>query len=389
MATSTLYNNSVSTSSSYTVYSPFSNYTSSTEGTISTYFTLNGQLVGTYTYQVGNEAATGKVTYILSNYENTPTLETDDKGDIVEANMTDVFGNYVYRDTRKDAALHTKAFTGQEYDETTQLSYFHARYLATPVHSFLSVDPLNYNIPQEYLLDPQQLNTYSYARNNPVTLVDRDGQKVAEYQQYSAPGTDYVNKDLVGTYRGLSVRSRGPKISAWDSKYQCTDLSVSFISNQYNISLPTVMAVNYGNQKLLNSSAVNSSTNSSSFIFSSNGSTKMPQENDLITWAQSPNDKVGHTGFIAEVVFDSKNNKGTVWTIEQNFGYQSGIFQNDFTYEPKTGGYIIKARPGSTETYYVQGWTTYANQSKLLVYSQTSPALKASIQPSTIIPKKK
>jgi hypothetical protein len=58
--------------------------------------------VGAYTYQKGNEASTGKLTFIHVNYLGTPVLETDDKGDIVQMDITDAFGNYVQRDQRKD-----------------------------------------------------------------------------------------------------------------------------------------------------------------------------------------------------------------------------------------------------------------------------------------------
>ncbi len=55
------------------------------------------------------------------------------------------------------------------------LAFAHARYLATPTHSFLSVDPMLYKLPQAYLLDPQQMNSYAYARNNPITYTDPTG----------------------------------------------------------------------------------------------------------------------------------------------------------------------------------------------------------------------
>lgn len=87
-----------------------------------------------------------------------------------------MFGNYKYRDTRKDTALHTKTFTGHEWDDTTGLVYAHARYLDTKAHTFLSVDPMLYKIPVSYLTDPQQMNSYAYARNNPVTTTDPDGK---------------------------------------------------------------------------------------------------------------------------------------------------------------------------------------------------------------------
>ncbi len=179
-STSTLYTSTnLSATTTDTIYYPFQGFTSASSS-VSVYLTLNGVLVGTYTYQKGNEAASGKVTYVLSDFKNTPVLETDDKGDIVEADMTDVFGNYVYRDQRVDNALHTKGYTGHEYDDVTQNIYAHSRFLNSSMHSFLSVDPLLYSLPQQYLLDPQQMNSYVYVRNNPAIYTDPTGKCIED-----------------------------------------------------------------------------------------------------------------------------------------------------------------------------------------------------------------
>ncbi len=176
LATSTINTLTVATTTQYTVYTPFSSYQDDSRGTVTTYLTLNGNLVGTYTYQKGNEASTGKVTYLLTNYLGTPVITTDEHGDIVEMDMADVFGNYVQRDVRKDNAEHTRGFTNQDFDDVTGLNYFHARYLDTKAHSFISVDPMLYKLPQSYLLDPQQMNSYAYARNNPAIYNDPTGK---------------------------------------------------------------------------------------------------------------------------------------------------------------------------------------------------------------------
>lgn len=172
----------VATTTTIVTYTPFSGYQDASS-TVTTYLTLNGSLVGAYTYQKGNEASTGKLTYLHTNYLGTPVLETDDKGDIVQMDITDVFGNYVMRDQRKDNAYHNKGYTSHEFDDVSGLTYAKARYMDTKMHSFLSVDPLNYSLPQNYLLDPQQMNSYAYARNNPTVYTDPDGQSAKTYFQ--------------------------------------------------------------------------------------------------------------------------------------------------------------------------------------------------------------
>lgn len=177
VSTSTIFLNSVSSSTQSTIYKPFNGSYSDdvTKNIVTTYFTLNGVLVGSYSYQKGQEVSTGKVNFAHTNHVGTPVLETDAQGDIVQMDITDTFGNYVHRDQRVDNALHTKSYTGHEYDDISALLYMKARYGDMKMHSFLSVDPMLYKLPESYLTDPQQMNSYAYARNNPIIYTDPTG----------------------------------------------------------------------------------------------------------------------------------------------------------------------------------------------------------------------
>ena len=57
----------------------------------------------------------------------------------------------------------------------TQLTYAHARYLDTRTHTFTTVDPLYYQLSSAQLYNPQLMNAYSYANNNPVSNTDPTG----------------------------------------------------------------------------------------------------------------------------------------------------------------------------------------------------------------------
>jgi RHS repeat-associated protein len=64
-------------------------------------------------------------------------------------------------------------FTGKESDATTSLYNFLARYDSSALGRFMSPDPSGIDLAE--LGDPQQLNLYSYVRNNPLTLTDPYG----------------------------------------------------------------------------------------------------------------------------------------------------------------------------------------------------------------------
>ena len=69
-----------------------------------------------------------------------------------------------------DATSFKYKFTGQERDAESGNDYFHVRYFGSGVGRFMSPDPLGGH-PE----DPQTLNRYAYARNNPLLFSDPTG----------------------------------------------------------------------------------------------------------------------------------------------------------------------------------------------------------------------
>jgi len=63
-------------------------------------------------------------------------------------------------------------FTGKERDQESGLDYFGARYFGSALGRFTSPDPL---MASAKAWDPQTWNRYSYARNNPLALIDPTG----------------------------------------------------------------------------------------------------------------------------------------------------------------------------------------------------------------------
>ncbi len=64
-------------------------------------------------------------------------------------------------------------FTGKERDTETGLDNFGARYFGSNMGRFMRPDPIM--IMKQKLVDPQQWNMYSYARNNPLRFMDPTG----------------------------------------------------------------------------------------------------------------------------------------------------------------------------------------------------------------------
>jgi RHS repeat-associated protein len=63
---------------------------------------------------------------------------------------------------------NTRLYTGREYDKETNLYYLRARYYNQNTGKFISRDPV---------AQADQVNLYTYVRNNPLGYTDRDGRK--------------------------------------------------------------------------------------------------------------------------------------------------------------------------------------------------------------------
>jgi len=78
----------------------------------------------------------------------------------------------------------TVHFTGKERDSESGLDNFGTRYDASSMGRFMSPDwsASPEPVPYAKLDDPQSLNLYAYARNNPVTHTDPDGHCWSAFQ---------------------------------------------------------------------------------------------------------------------------------------------------------------------------------------------------------------
>ena len=80
------------------------------------------------------------------------------------------------------AGQDLRRFAGKERDQDTGLDYFGARYYASGNGRFTTVDPIS--VTEARLLNPQRLNRYAYAVNNPLRYIDPKGLDVITYDEY-------------------------------------------------------------------------------------------------------------------------------------------------------------------------------------------------------------
>ena len=182
------YTVATSTSATTTSYFPtkFYNITSGTP-TSTKHIFANGELIAT----ISGSATSARVSYVHTDHLAGSNVITNSYASVAE-----LLDYYPYGSSRLDQQTNVneqRKFIGQEYDAPTNLSYLNARYYDGVKAKFLSQDPsflaigdlrqvkeLTGQELQNYLADPQQLNSYSYARNNPIRYVDANGRATYE-----------------------------------------------------------------------------------------------------------------------------------------------------------------------------------------------------------------
>ena len=99
-------------------------------------------------------------------------LEFDQTGLVTTHTRYKPFGGIDAEQTNPPGSTPTgrRHFAGHPQQENTGLQYMKARWMDPATGTFLSVDP----VVADYA-DPQSYNAYSYARNNPIKLIDPSG----------------------------------------------------------------------------------------------------------------------------------------------------------------------------------------------------------------------
>jgi RHS repeat-associated protein len=120
-----------------------------------------------------------QVQLLLSDNHGSATVSVDRSTLAVSRRWLDPFG--IPRGQYSGWSPLIRGFVGGQIDTSTNLTHLGAREYDPSLGRFISVDPL------ADITNPQQLNAYSYASNNPVTASDPDG--MMERQEPSGGST--------------------------------------------------------------------------------------------------------------------------------------------------------------------------------------------------------
>jgi RHS repeat-associated protein len=149
-----------------TVFSPSDEYETKKKsyGTTqnTTYYKVNDEMVA-------KKNPDGSINYYHNDHLGSNSVITDQNGNVVEKTTYEPYG-----EVKQGGTKSKFGYTGQEKDLETGLNYYDARYYDSHIQRFIQPDTM---LPDVY--DPQQLNRYSYARNNPLKYTDPSGNNLA------------------------------------------------------------------------------------------------------------------------------------------------------------------------------------------------------------------
>ena len=138
----------------------------------------------------GPGGGTYKIEFIHTDALGSVRMVTDQSGAVVSRHDYYPFGGEIVATVNgRDALGYTpdptmrQRFTGKERDDESGLDYFGARYYYGGMGRFVTPDsivhPSQSALKQDdFLVEPERWNRYSYALNNPIRFADPDGREI-------------------------------------------------------------------------------------------------------------------------------------------------------------------------------------------------------------------
>jgi len=119
--------------------------------------------------RVAKRSSREGLSYIHQDHLASTTCITDAEGKVIARQGYEPYGGEDYSLVNSGVTVQYR-FSGKEQD-LSGLYYFGARYYNTELGRFITPDN---GVPSTF--DPQTLNRYSFARNNPVVYIDQNGE---------------------------------------------------------------------------------------------------------------------------------------------------------------------------------------------------------------------
>ncbi len=137
-------------------------------------------LWGKKIFTVENKNNIESIIYNISDHLWWGSIDLSQNGSVLQKSDYYPYGSTRVLE-RSNTFKNNYLFTGKEFDNESSLQYFEARYYNPNIWRFYSQDRVflelwNTKRWLQVLQDPQQLNSYSYARNNPIIYVDPSGE---------------------------------------------------------------------------------------------------------------------------------------------------------------------------------------------------------------------
>ncbi|MBI5161261.1 MAG: RHS repeat-associated core domain-containing protein, partial [Micrococcales bacterium] len=131
--------------------------------------------------RVTTEAAATEVSFYLQDHLGTSAIVLDGEDSEPRVASTSLPYGATEAEVTSDPGFEAEyEFTGKERDEETGLDYFGARYYAARLGRWVSPDPVAIHCPESVLDTGMMPLSYAYVRDNPIRLVDPDGNNPVE-----------------------------------------------------------------------------------------------------------------------------------------------------------------------------------------------------------------
>lgn len=138
----------------------------------------------------------GRVEWLLHDHIGSVRLVTDDRGNVIRQHDYDPFGN-----PERGSGCELVGYAGLINDPLAGV-HTAARTYVPALGRFLQPDPRHATDAQSVALD----GLYSYARNNPLVMTDRDGCAPSWFDPAVASTTNFASAELLGHARANAAK---------------------------------------------------------------------------------------------------------------------------------------------------------------------------------------